>query len=104
MRSIFLTALLLTGALIVTYVAGVRVFVVKPIGALPQGRTVIVTGSPGLRFIDSPDAFCLRNTGNVTLLCRAGAAAAVANRGTIWARLPYSSFLDWLAGTPETIR
>jgi len=104
MRSIFITALVLAGALVLTYAAGVRVFVIKPIGALPQGRTVIVTGSPGLRFIDSPDAFCQRNTGNVTLLCRGSAAAAVANRGTIWVRLPYSSFLDWLAGTPETIR
>ncbi|TDR90330.1 hypothetical protein [Enterovirga rhinocerotis] len=104
MRSFFIVigVVLLTG--LILYAAGFRIFVVKPIGAVPDGRTLIVRGLPGLRFIDSPDAFCLRQTGSVTLICRGAGLAAVANQGTIVARLPYSSILDALAGTPQTDR
>lgn len=76
----------------------VSIFVVQPIGALPEGRTVILlrkpwTGAKGLAFIDSPDAFCERNAGGVTLLCRGVTAGAVAKNATILARLPYSAIL-----------
>lgn len=46
----------------------ISIFVVQPIGALPEGRTVILLrhpwkGANGLAFIDSADAFCARNSG-----------------------------------------
>lgn len=104
MRALFLISAGLVALVFVAYLAGLRIFVIKPIGAIPDGVTAIVMGPSGLNFIDSPDAFCQRTTGNVTLLCRGTTAAMVASRGTILARLPYSSFLDDLAGSPETTR
>lgn len=86
------------------YLAGVRAFVVQPIGAVPKGVTAIVTGFPGLRFIDSPDAFCYREQGYVNLLCRGMIAGRVAQNGTILLRLPYSSFLYSLSGAPQVDR
>jgi hypothetical protein len=86
------------------YLADVRVFVVQPIGAVPEGVTVVVTGSPGLRFIDSPDAFCQREQGYINLLCRGMIAGRVAQNGTVLLRLPYSSFLYSLSGAPQLDR
>ncbi|UFW51500.1 MULTISPECIES: hypothetical protein [Bradyrhizobium] len=76
----------------------ISIFVVQPIGALPEGRTVILLRYPwksakGLAFIDSADAFCARNSGGVTLLCRGITAGAIAKNATILARLPYSATL-----------
>ncbi|MCP2132827.1 hypothetical protein [Bradyrhizobium ottawaense] len=76
----------------------ISIFVVQPIGALPEGRTVILLRYPwrsakGLSFIDSADAFCARNSGGVTLLCRGITAGAIAKNAPILARLPYSATL-----------
>jgi len=103
------TLLLSLAALVVAvpvaaYVAGVRVFVIQPIGAIPDGVTAVVHGVPGLRFVDSPDAFCYRNTGGVSLLCRGITAGKVAGDGTILARLPYMPFLYALSGAPDVDR
>lgn len=95
-------ALLAAGLL--AYLAGVRVFVIQPIGAIPDGVTAVVIGSPGLRFIDSPDAFCMREQGYVNLICRGAAAGRVAQNGAILLRLPYSSFLYGLTGAPDLDR
>lgn len=87
----------------VGYLFGVRVFVVQPIGAVPDGRTLIVSGVSKLQAIDSPDAVCDR-VGTVNLFCRAGVIASVVKNGKIWLRLPYSQFLYNLSGAPETTR
>lgn len=71
----------------------VSIFVVQPIGAVPDGRTLIISRLNSLRFIDSADGWCERETGQVTLLCRGMTAAKVANQATIYARLPYSEYL-----------
>ncbi|GAB5428057.1 MAG: hypothetical protein Devi2KO_15160 [Devosia indica] len=89
---------------LVAYFAGVRVFVIQPIGAVPKGVTAIVTGSPGLRFIDSPDAFCMREQGYVNLLCRGMIADRVAQNGSIILRLPYNDALYALSGAPALDR
>jgi len=78
-----------------------RVFVVQPIGAIPKGVTVIVYGVEGLRFIDSPDAFCQRKSGGVSLFCRGTTAGKVVREGTILLRLPFSRTLYTLSGAPE---
>lgn len=104
MKPALLISLVIVALLGIAYAAGVRIFIVKPIGAVPEGRTVIVFGASGLNAVDSPDAFCLRNQGNVTLICRAAAISAVVNKGKILLRLPYIGILDKLAGTPETDR
>ncbi len=71
----------------------VTIFVIQPIGAIPEGRTIIVSRLTKLHFIDSPDALCEREMGGVSLLCRGVVAGRVAREATIIARLPYSSML-----------
>jgi hypothetical protein len=71
----------------------ISLFVVQPIGALPEGRTLIVSRSDKMQFIDSADAICAREMGGVSLLCRAGALAAVAENQRVIAKLPYSALL-----------
>ena len=69
------------------------IFVVQPIGAAPQGRTLIIVRSHNLRFIDSADGFCQRTSGSVTLLCRGIIMAKVVSESQILLRLPYSETL-----------
>lgn len=70
----------------------VTIFVVQPIGAVPEGRTVILARRGQLRFIESADAICAREMGGVSLLCR-GMAMSVVAKVPIYARLPYSQTL-----------
>lgn len=77
----------------------ITVFVVQPIGALPEGRTVILKRVPALGFISGPDALCLEIQGGVSLLCRAMAIKKTLDETEIVARLPYSAMLySWSTG------
>jgi hypothetical protein len=69
------------------------IFVIPPIGALPEGKTVLISRLNKTEFIDSPDAMCERIQGSVSLLCRGMVLAAVIEKSTIIVRLPYSSWL-----------
>ncbi|MGJ0534795.1 MAG: hypothetical protein ACR65W_16285 [Methylocystis sp.] len=69
------------------------IFVVPPIGALPEGRTVVILRLNKTQFIDSPDAMCNRIQGGVSLLCRGMVLGAVVEKTKILIRLPY---MDWL--------
>lgn len=82
----------------------VRVFVIQPIGALPEGGSVILYGRPKLQLVDSPDAICMRTTGAVTLFCRAAALGVVGDGSTILLRMPYADWLYALSGAPSTTR
>jgi hypothetical protein len=54
------------------------VFTVQPIGALPDGVTVIYhSRNPDMPFFSSPDGLCLKTQGSVSLLCRSMALSAV---------------------------
>jgi hypothetical protein len=68
-------------------------FVVPPIGALPEGRTVLITRLNKPQFIDSPDGMCERIQGGVSLLCRGMTMSAVVENATILLRMPYSHTL-----------
>lgn len=68
----------------------ITIFAVPPIGAVPEGRTVIMLRLNKTNFIDSADAMCVRIQGYVNLLCRGMTMGAVVNATTIIARLPYS--------------
>jgi hypothetical protein len=68
-------------------------FVVQPLGAIPEGRTLILRRTEKLEFVDSADAMCERETGQVTLLCRGAVLGAIGENGQVLARLPYSKFL-----------
>ena len=64
---------------------------VPPIGAMPEGRTILVWRNSGEQFFDSPDAVCMRRLGGVSLLCR-GMALGRAPTDRIILRLPYSQW------------
>ena len=87
---------LIAGLVIVALLAllstQMTIFVVQPIGAIPEGRTLIVRRLPGARFVESADSICDREQGGVSLLCR-GSILAAYSQGRIYARLPY---MDWL--------
>lgn len=71
----------------------VTFFIVPPIGAIPEGATVLAWRSNFGRLLDSPDASCKRKVGAVSPLCRAAAIAAFADAHEIIKRLPYSETL-----------
>ena len=68
-------------------------FVVPPIGALPEGKTVVILRLNKTNFIDSPDAMCERIQGGVSLLCRGIMLAGVFGKSKILIRPPYSESL-----------
>ena len=75
--------LLVTGLIALIAVAiytQITLFVVPPIGAVPEGRTVVMLRLNKTNFIDSPDAMCDRMQGGVSLLCRGMTMAAVVEK------------------------
>ena len=71
----------------------ITIFVIQPIGAVPEGRTLIILRLNDGKFIDSADAMCVRRQESVNLLCRAVVLGAVGENATILVRLPYSETL-----------
>ena len=88
MRRLWVVVCLLVACVLIYATLGV--FVVQPIGAVPDGVTMIVTRLNTMQFVDSADAWCARNMGGVNLLCRAMVLGKVAQESTILLRLPYS--------------
>ena len=68
-------------------------FVIQPIGALPEGKTIVITRLNKTKFIDSPDAMCERIQGGVSLMCRVMVMGTVMEKSSILLRLPYSAVL-----------
>ena len=66
-------------------------YTVQPIGALPEGATLLVYRGSGEPVFNSPDGLCLRIQGGVSLLCR-GIAMGQAPVDRIILRLPY---MEW---------
>lgn len=73
------------------------IFVVPPIGAVPEGRTLVISRLRGGAFFDSADGMCQRNQGRVNMLCRAMVLGGVGNNATIYLGLPYSEALYQLS-------
>lgn len=71
----------------------ITIFVVQPIGAVPEGRTLIISRLSGTKFIDSADAICERTQGGVNLLCRGLVLGKVSQNATVYLQLPYSESL-----------
>ena|SRR5688572_20196202 len=69
------------------------IFVISPIGAVPEGRTLVLSRTRATLFIDSADAVCERIQGGVSLLCRGMVMGQIVNGTSIYARLPYSRTL-----------
>jgi len=79
--------------LAILFYTQITIFVIQPIGAVPEGRTLVILRLNKTRFIDSADAMCEREMGGVSLMCRMAVMAGVASKGTILMRLPYSQAL-----------
>ena len=80
-------------ALIILIYTQVTIFVIQPIGAIPDGRTIVIWRAGKLNFIDSADGVCGRESHGVSLLCRMAVLGAVAKNNTVLLRLPYSETL-----------
>jgi hypothetical protein len=89
-KTILLTVL---AAFIIIVYTQVTFFVIQPIGAVPEGRTLLIWRTGKLKFIDSADGVCGREANGVSLLCRMGVIGAVAKNNTVLMRLPYSETL-----------
>ena len=77
-------------------------FVVQPIGAVPNGVTLVVLRGQGTEFIDSADAMCLRLQGGVSILCRGMVLGTVSSKSTILMKLPYSEALYSISTDGQT--
>ncbi len=71
----------------------ISLFVVQPMGAIPEGKTLVILKLNKTNFIDSADAMCVRETGKLNLICRGMMLSAVIKKGKILTELPYSHFL-----------
>ena len=66
-------------------------YTVQPIGALPEGRTLLVRRVGDEPFFNSPDGTCIRRTGSVSLMCRM-MALGNAPLDRIVLRMPYMAW------------
>lgn len=92
-KKLSITVLIVAGILCVVAYTQLTIFVIQPIGAIPEGKTLIIARLNKMEFIDSADALCERIQGGVSLMCRMFALGAVMNKSTIYLRLPYSEWL-----------
>jgi len=77
----------------ILFLSQVTIFVIPPLKILPKGKIVIIWKTKKTNFIDSPEAMCLRITGNTNTLCRAMVMAKVLDEKNIILRLPYNEYL-----------
>ena len=71
----------------------ISIFVIQPIGALPDGATLVISRLNAANFVDSADAMCDRGPTGVSLLCRGVIMASVSKNAVVFLRLPY---IEWL--------
>lgn len=88
---------LLVAALLLLLYTQVGFYSIQPIGALPEGGTVLVWRRGSEPFFNSPDGTCLRVQEGVSLLCRM-VALGQAPVDRIILRLPYQHWA-YLAST-----
>jgi hypothetical protein len=98
-KTIFLVVL---AAIMIVVYTQITFFVIQPIGAVPEGRTLVIWRTGKLNFIDSADGLCARESKGVSLLCRVAVLSAVAQNSTVLARLPYSEALYLLSTDGKT--
>ena len=86
-------ALVAIAAAILFATTQLTLFAVQPIGAVPEGRTMVIWRADTMTFIDSADAWCERQTKSVSLMCRGLVLAKIVEEDVIIATLPYSETL-----------
>ena len=90
MKKIAIATLLLL-LVVGTLVARLELFSIQPLGAVPDGLTLLVWRHPGEPFFNSLDGSCERSEGALSVACRGRAIVAAPIERIVW-RLPY---LDW---------
>lgn len=101
-KTVFFIAVVVFLVLCVLAYTQLTIFVVQPIGAIPEGKTLVMSRLNKTKFIDSADAMCQRIQGGVSLLCRGMVLGAVAKNSTVYLRLPYSETLYLMSTGGET--
>lgn len=79
--------------ILIVFMSQITLFIIQPIGTIPEGKTLVIWKLNKTNFIDSADAMCIRETGSLNLLCRAMMMSAVISKSSVLLKLPYSSFL-----------
>ena len=100
-KGITLSLIVIAVVVVVAYTQ-LTLFVVPPIGAVPEGKTVVILRLNKTNFIDSPDALCERIQGGVSLLCRGVMIGSVLEKSKIIMRLPYSESLYLMSTNGKT--
>lgn len=100
-KGTILSLIILAVVVVIAYTR-LTLFVVPPIGALPEGKTVVILRLNKTNFIDSPDALCERIQGGVSLLCRGVMMGGVLEKSKIIMRLPYSETLYLMSTDGKT--
>ena len=95
-------SLIVVAVLVVVAYTQLTLFVVPPIGAVPEGNTVVILQLKKTNFIDSPDALCERIQGGVSLLCRGVIMGRVLEKSKIIMRLPYNESLYLISTDGKT--
>jgi hypothetical protein len=93
MKNGHVIALVITAVLAVVIYTQITFFIIPPIGAMPEGKTVVIARLNKTEFIDSADAMCERMQDGVSILCRAMTIGAVFEKSATLMRLPYSPWL-----------
>ena len=83
------------GVLTLAAYTQLTIFVVQPLGVVPEGRTIVIWRRTHTNFIDSADAICEREMGGVSLFCRLAVLKGIVGEESegILLRLPYSETL-----------
>jgi hypothetical protein len=101
-KTLSVVALVIATVVAIVFYTQFTIFVVPPIGAVPEGRTLVMTRLNKTQFIDSADAMCERMQGGVSLLCRGMFLGAVVEKSKILVRLPYSEWLYLVSTNGKT--
>lgn len=75
----------------------ITIFVIQPLGMLPEGKTLVISRMSNTKFIDSADAICERTQGGVSLFCRIGVLGGTLKNARVYMRLPYMNWLYEIA-------
>lgn len=101
-KKVSLIALFVIVVLSVVAYTQLTIFVVPPIGAVPEGKTLVISRLKNAQFVDSADATCERIQGGVSLLCRGMVLGSIVGNTKIFLRLPYSETLYLISTDGKT--
>ncbi len=68
----------------------ITIFSIQPIGAIPEGTTIVMWKKENMNFFESPDGLCLKSVGNVSLMCRTMMIGSSIDEENIIFKLPYN--------------